>query len=46
MADETTDGSNSFVMKNIQNYHYTKIDMVKFDGTNNFDYGDVRCWMR
>ena len=24
-------------MKNIQIYHHTKIDVVKFDGTNNFD---------
>jgi len=27
-------------VKNIQNYHQTKIDIVEFDGTNNF-----RLWM-
>ena len=33
---EEGDESGSFVVKNIQNYHHMKIDMVKFDGTNNF----------
>jgi len=28
-------------MKNIKNYHHTKINVVKFDGTNNF--GLWRC---
>jgi len=41
MAEETSDGSSSFVVKNIQNYHHIKIDVVKFDGTNNF--GLWRC---
>jgi len=36
MAKETSDESSSFIVKNIQNYHHTKIDVVKFDGTNNF----------
>ena len=26
----------SFVLKNIQNVHHMKIDVIKFDGTNNF----------
>ena len=34
-------GSDSFVVKNIQNYHHMKIDVVKFNGTNNF--GLWRC---
>ena len=37
MAEETSDGSSSFVVRNIQNYHHTKIDVVKFQGTNNFE---------
>jgi len=37
MARETSSGSNSFVVKNIQNVHHMKIDMVKFSGTNNFE---------
>ena len=36
MAEEITDGSGSFVVKNIQNVHHLKIDVVKFKGTNNF----------
>ena len=36
MAEETSDGSSSFVVKNLQNYHLTRIDVVKFDGKNNF----------
>jgi len=40
MTEETSDGSNFFVVKNIQNYHHTKIDVVEFDDTNNF-----RLWI-
>ena len=36
MAGETSSGSDSFVVKNIQNVHHMKIDMVKVDGKNNF----------
>jgi len=36
MAEETFDSTGSFVVKNIQNYHHMKIDVMKFDGTNNF----------
>ena len=36
MVEEASDRSSSFVVKNIQNYHHTKFDVVKFDGTNNF----------
>ena len=36
MAEETFGGSDSFVIMNIQNIHHLKIDVVKFDGTNNF----------
>ena len=36
MAEETFDESSSFVVKNIQSIHHMKIDVVKFDGTNNF----------
>jgi len=36
MIGETSSGSNSFVVKNIQNVHHMKIDVVKFDDTNNF----------
>jgi len=38
MAGETSNKSDSFVVKNIQNVHQMRID-VKFDGTNN-----VRLW--
>ena len=41
IAKETSSGSDSFVVKNIQNVHHMKIDVVKFDGTNNF--GLRRC---
>ena len=37
MSGETSSESESFVVKNIQNVHHMKIDMVKFDGTNNFE---------
>ena len=37
MAGEISDGSGSFIVKNIQNVYYIKIDVVKFDGTNNFE---------
>ena len=33
MAEETSDGTGSFILKNTQNYHHMKIDVVKFDGT-------------
>jgi len=36
MVEEASDRSSSFVVKNMQNYHHTKVDVVKFDGTNNF----------
>jgi len=36
MAEETSDNSGSFVIKNIQNIHQLKINVVKFDGTKNF----------
>jgi len=36
MTKETFDESSSFVVKNIQNYHHIKIDVMKFDDTNNF----------
>ena len=36
MTRETSDGSDSFVTKNIQDVHHMKIDVVKFDGANNF----------
>jgi len=41
MAGETSDESGSFVVKNIQNVHLIKIDVVKFDDTNNI--GLWRC---
>jgi len=41
MTGETSDGSGSFVVKNIQNVYHMKIDVVKFDDTNNF--GLWRC---
>ena len=37
MVEEISDVSGSFVVKNIQNIHHLKIDVVKFDGTNNFE---------
>ena len=40
MAEEG-DGSGYFVVKNIQNYHHMKINVVKFNRTNNF--GLWRC---
>jgi len=36
MFGETSSGSDSFVVKNIQNVHHMKIDVLKFDGRNNF----------
>jgi len=36
MAEGASEGSDSFVVKNIQNIHHLKIDVVKFNGTNNF----------
>ena len=36
MVRETSSGSDSFIVKNIQNVHHMKIDVGKFDGTNNF----------
>jgi len=41
MAGETSSGSDSFIVKNIQNVHHMKIDVIKFDGINNF--GLYRC---
>ena len=41
MARETSSGSDSFVVKNIQNVHHMKIDVLKFDDINNF--GLWRC---
>ena len=41
MARGTSNESDSFVVKNIQNVHHVKIDVTKFDGTNNF--GLWRC---
>jgi len=41
MIEETFDGDGSFVVKNIQNIHHMKIDVVEFNGTNNF--GLWRC---
>jgi len=41
MAEETFDGNGSFIVKNIQNIHHLKIDVVKIDGTNNFEL--LRC---
>jgi len=41
MARETSNGSDSFVVKNIQNVHHMKNDAVKFSATNNF--GLWRC---
>ena len=36
MIGETSSVSDSFAVKNIQNVHHMKIDVVKFDGINNF----------
>ena len=36
MAGETSSVSHSLVVKNIQNVHHMMIDVVMFDGTNNF----------
>ena len=36
MVGETSSGNDSSVLKNIQNVHYMKIDVMKFDSTNNF----------
>jgi len=36
MAEETSSESDSFIVKTIQNVHHMKIDVMKFDGTNNF----------
>ena len=36
MAEETSESTDSFIVKTIQNYHDIKIDVVKFDRTNNF----------
>jgi len=41
MTEEASEGSGSFVVKNIQNIHLLNIDVVKFNGTNNF--GLWRC---
>jgi len=41
VAEETSNSTCSFVVKNIQNFHHIKINVVKFDGTNNF--GLWRC---
>jgi len=41
MAEETSDGGGSFIVKNIQSIHHLKIDVMKFDGTYNF--GLWRC---
>ena len=38
---EEREGSDFFIVKNIQNFHHLKIDVVKFNGTNNF--GLWRC---
>ena len=37
MTGETSSESDSFVVKNIQNIHHMKINVVKFNGTNNFE---------
>ena len=41
MTGETSSESDSFNIKNIQNVYRMNIDVVKFDGTNNF--GLWRC---
>ena len=37
MAGETSNGNDSFIVKNIQNIHRLRIDVVKLDDTNNFE---------
>ena len=37
MAEEASEENGSFIIKNIQNIHNLKIDVVKFNGTNNFE---------
>ena len=37
MARGTSSRSDFFIVKNIQNVHHMKIDVVKFDDTNNFE---------
>ena len=37
IAGETSNGSDSFIVKNIQNIHRLRIDVVKLDDTNNFE---------
>ena len=41
MVRKTFSGSDSCVVKNIQNVHHMKIDVVKFDSKNNFE--SQRC---
>ena len=41
IAKEASEGRGSFIVKNIHNIHHLKIDVVKFDGINNF--GLWRC---
>jgi len=41
MTEEASEGSDFFVVKNIHNIHHLKIDVVKFNGTNNI--GLWRC---
>ena len=40
MTEEISNGNSYFVVKNMQSYHHTKIDVVEFDGINNF-----RLWI-
>jgi len=37
MAEEISSENDSFVVKNIQNVHHMKTDVVKFNDTNNFE---------
>ena len=46
MAEEASDGNGSFIVKNIQNIHHLKIDVVKFSGTNNFGLWRCKAMMR
>jgi len=39
MVRKTSNESDSFIVKNIQNVHHMKIDVVKFDDTKNFGCG-------
>ena len=41
MAEGASEGSVSFILKNIHNTHHLNIDVMKFDGTNTF--GLWRC---